>query len=125
MTQLPDRATIGGGGNIKKAAAEIFTKVKKDNVAAEERRRIKDQARAARAGSRNGTASPPPRAIRPTVELEEPESDEQETRILMNHTKRIDAFPGSPRRKTSGRGFATMRRRKRGRRRSGRKEMLG
>jgi hypothetical protein len=79
MTQLPDRATIGGGGNIKKAAAEIFTKVKKDNVAAEERRRIKDQARAARAGSRNGTASPPPRAIRPTVELEEPESDEQET----------------------------------------------
>ncbi|KAK4034633.1 hypothetical protein C8A01DRAFT_18580 [Parachaetomium inaequale] len=79
MTQLPDRATVGGGGNIKKAAAEIFTKVKKDNVAAEARRRIKDQARAARAGSRNGTASPPPRAIRPTVELEEPESDEQET----------------------------------------------
>ncbi|KAH6855869.1 hypothetical protein B0I37DRAFT_366004 [Chaetomium sp. MPI-CAGE-AT-0009] len=70
ITQLPDRATVGGGGNITKAAAEIFTKVKRDNVAAEARRRAKDQIRAARAGSKDTTASPPSPTIRPTIEVD-------------------------------------------------------
>ncbi|KAL2165053.1 hypothetical protein VTH06DRAFT_349 [Thermothelomyces fergusii] len=63
MTQLPDRSTAGGG-SITKAAAEIFTKVKRDNVAAEARR----QARAARAGSQNPPTSPSPAAATPPVE---------------------------------------------------------
>ncbi|KAL2190252.1 hypothetical protein L209DRAFT_669326, partial [Thermothelomyces heterothallicus CBS 203.75] len=84
MTQLPDRSTAGGG-SITKAAAEIFTKVKRDNVAAEARRRNKDQARAARAtratraaraGSQNTTASPPPAATPPTIEEVDVESEE-------------------------------------------------
>ncbi|EAQ87385.1 hypothetical protein CHGG_04004 [Chaetomium globosum CBS 148.51] len=71
IAQLPDRSSIGGGGNITKAAAEIFTKVKRDNVAAEVRRRAKDQARAARAGSIDATAPPPsPPTIRPTIEMD-------------------------------------------------------
>ncbi|KAK3902368.1 hypothetical protein C8A05DRAFT_33930 [Staphylotrichum tortipilum] len=48
IAQLPDRSTMGGGGNITKAAAQIFTTVQRDNVAAEARRRVKDQARTAR-----------------------------------------------------------------------------
>ncbi|KAL2135704.1 hypothetical protein VTI74DRAFT_7221 [Chaetomium olivicolor] len=71
MTKMPDRRNVGGGGNIVKAAAEVITKVKKDNIAAEERRRINDQARAGReAGSRAATESPPPH---PSIELEDPD----------------------------------------------------
>lgn len=75
MTQLPDRSAVGGGGNVTKAAAEIFTKVQRDNQAAAVRRQIKDQARQARAsGSRAATASPPPppppEPVRPSVEVQ-------------------------------------------------------
>lgn len=79
LTQLPDRGAVGGGGGITKAAAEIFNKVAKDNVAAEARRRVKEQVRATRGlrpGSRASTASPEPLAIQPTIEVEEEASDE-------------------------------------------------
>ncbi|KAK4095673.1 hypothetical protein N658DRAFT_146764 [Parathielavia hyrcaniae] len=72
MTQLPDRSTVHAGGNLTKAAAEIFTIVKRDNVAADVRRRAKDQARAARGGK---TPSPPAK-LQPTIEVDEPESEE-------------------------------------------------
>ncbi|GAB1316574.1 hypothetical protein MFIFM68171_06784 [Madurella fahalii] len=78
LSQLPDRGAVGGGGGVTKAAAEIFTKVTKDNLAAEARRRTKEQtraARAARAGSRGSTASPEPPTIHPTIEEELPEPE--------------------------------------------------
>ncbi|KAK4099196.1 hypothetical protein N658DRAFT_170780 [Parathielavia hyrcaniae] len=72
MTQLPDRSTVHAGGNLHKAAAEIFTIVKRDNVVAENRRRAKDQARAAET---RRTPSPAVK-VQPTIEVDEPEPEE-------------------------------------------------
>lgn len=73
ITQLPDRSNVGGGGNVTRAAAEIFTAVQRDNVAAEARRRDNHRTRA---GLRSTSASPAP-AVQAPIEVEEPESDEQ------------------------------------------------
>ncbi|KAG7287149.1 hypothetical protein NEMBOFW57_006654 [Staphylotrichum longicolle] len=75
ITQLPDRSNVGGGGNVTRAAAEIFTAVQRDNVAAEARRRDNHRTRA---GLRGTSASPAP-AVQPPIEVEEPESDDQGT----------------------------------------------
>ncbi|KAL2267397.1 hypothetical protein VTJ83DRAFT_4674 [Remersonia thermophila] len=88
MTQLPDRSNITGGGNVTKAAAEIFTRVKRDNIAAETRRRQREEERAARAGSPLAQVTQPPAEVpKPsstlgaggrgaTVESENPEEEE-------------------------------------------------
>ncbi len=77
IAQLPDRFTVGGGGNITKAAAQIFTALQRDNVAAEARRRAKT-ARSARAGTRDATATPQPPAVQPQVQPDVPEPGEQD-----------------------------------------------
>ncbi|KAL2016320.1 hypothetical protein VTK56DRAFT_3861 [Thermocarpiscus australiensis] len=77
MSQLPDRSSVAGGGNITKAAAEIFTKVTKDNLAAEARRRTKEQSRAAR--TRGSTASPQPPTVQPTIEEDGEEEEAAES----------------------------------------------
>jgi hypothetical protein len=74
MTQLPDRATIGGGGDVTKAAAEIFSKVRQDNIAAEARLRRKEKEKPEWAAARGITLSPSPApALQPTVEIHESE----------------------------------------------------
>jgi hypothetical protein len=74
MTQLPDRSTIGGGGDVTKAAAEIFTKVKQDNLAAEARLRRKEKEKPEWAAARGITLSPSPvPMVQPTVEIHESE----------------------------------------------------
>ncbi|KAL1837976.1 hypothetical protein VTJ49DRAFT_3165 [Mycothermus thermophilus] len=92
MTQLPDRSTITGGGNVTKAAAEIFTRVKRDNIAAETRRRQREEERAARAGSPlSQVAQPPAEVPKPpttlgtggraaTVQSENPDEDGSQKR---------------------------------------------
>ncbi|KAJ4294913.1 hypothetical protein N0V88_005152 [Collariella sp. IMI 366227] len=72
MSQLPDRAKVGGGGNTVKALAEVVTKVSKDNIAAEKRRQIRDQARRAARPENPNESSPPPSTIHRSIELAEP-----------------------------------------------------
>ncbi|SPQ25312.1 2654d632-75fd-4703-9b81-b4387a13ca99 [Thermothielavioides terrestris] len=91
MTQLPDRSTVGGGGNITKAAAEIFSKVKKDNLAAEARR----HARAARAASRDVSGSPAPPAIRPTIEADHEPEEVAESEAQSESTEETSDGEGS------------------------------
>ncbi|KAK4238668.1 hypothetical protein C8A03DRAFT_43594 [Achaetomium macrosporum] len=89
ITQLPDRSTVGGGGNVTKAAAEIFTKVKRDNLAAEARRRTKARTRAVGAGSRDTTASPPPPTIQPTIEVD---NDHEEAAQSEGRNEAVDGM---------------------------------
>ncbi|KAL2196917.1 hypothetical protein P885DRAFT_36969 [Corynascus similis CBS 632.67] len=99
ITQLPDRSTAGGG-SITKAAAEIFTKVKRDNVAAEVRRRNRDQARAARAGSENTTVSPPPQITAPIAEVADLGSEEEQQSSGGDGSEYEDREETQPRRRS-------------------------
>ncbi|KAH6634654.1 hypothetical protein B0J18DRAFT_26625 [Chaetomium sp. MPI-SDFR-AT-0129] len=107
MSHLPDRAVVSSS-SVDKAAAEIFTKVRRDKTAAEARRNAKAQERAARSGSRATTVSPspepfkratPPPAtkrrtgsqLRPTIEVEGPDD------IEMSDTQQTNGDVGSER----------------------------
>ncbi|EGS21890.1 uncharacterized protein CTHT_0037630 [Thermochaetoides thermophila DSM 1495] len=63
MAHLPDRSNVVAAGNMSQVAAEIFTKVKEDSRAAEERRKQREQRALGRHGA---TMSPVPQRVAPS-----------------------------------------------------------
>ncbi|KAK3353361.1 hypothetical protein B0T25DRAFT_454923 [Lasiosphaeria hispida] len=88
LSQMPDRSLVGGGGNLSSAAAQIFQRVKKDNRAADTRRRAKD----AGPSTNNAQKITPPATQEESQlvnELEEEDFDRAEDRVAAKITEQV------------------------------------